>query len=167
MGMPQDAGFYPPVPDGTLVPTRGFGIEAGGHVYLRQVGPARLGAGAGLLYVRGTSGALTAMSVLILAPQVSFNFGTEDGWSYLSGGAGVAQVRGRYMAVAGSGVTSLGSGGILAVNVGGGARWFFRPRIAFAFDVRLHRLTAQAPESGSPGTPVGFLGLASAGLSFR
>ena len=50
--IPQDAGFFPSVPAGTSVPSRGSGIEVGAHVYLMRFGPARLGIGASALRVR-------------------------------------------------------------------------------------------------------------------
>jgi hypothetical protein len=74
---------------------------------------------------------LTARSI---APQVSFNFGSANGWSYLSAGYGRAAVR-----------TTLGAGlerstdGLSVINFGGGARWFFSDHFGIGFDVRWHR----------------------------
>jgi hypothetical protein len=168
MGVPQAFGFYPEVPLDILVPARGFGVEAGGHVYFGRLGPARLGLGAAFVQVRGTAGDSVTVTTRVLAPQLSFNFGTSRGWSYLSGGIGMAQVRGRFVAEAdGTGERSRGSGPFAAINAGGGARWFIRPRVAFTVDLRAHRLAARAGGSGIPPTPSAFLAAASAGLSFR
>lgn len=127
--IPTSVGLYPTVPEGGSVPARGFGYDVGGHVYLFNLGPARLGFGANLIGVRGTATDATA-TMQIAAPQLSFNFGTSDGWSYLSLGAGIARVKG---------VAKASSS---AINVGGGARWFIRRHIGVGFDVRVHKIAA-------------------------
>jgi hypothetical protein len=136
-GVPGGAAFFPSVPAGALVPTRGFGGSIGGHVYTLSVGPARVGLGVEVMAVRGTTS--DARSTLVtVAPQLSANFGTADGWSYLSAGVGAARVR-----------LDPGDGSdiVRSVNVGGGARWFLGPRLGIGFDVRMHRL---APGQTTP-----------------
>ena len=168
IGVPQAFGFYPDVPADILVPSRGFGVEAGGHVYFRTIGPARLGVGATYVHVRGTTGHEVSITLRTVTPQVSLNFGTSRGWSYLSGGLGLAQVRGRYAPEALDGEARVRSSGAFAsVNAGGGARWFIRPRLAITFDLRMHRLGARSGNDGAPPTPASFHGSAAAGLSFR
>lgn len=168
MGVTQAFGFYPDVPADILVPSRGFGVEAGGHVYVRRIGPARLGVGATFMQVRGTTGDEVSITVRTVTPQVSLNFGTSRGWSYLSGGIGLAQVRGRYAPEALGGEALVRrSGAFAAVNAGGGARWFIRPRLAITFDLRVHRLGARSGDEVAPPTPASFHGSAAAGLSFR
>jgi hypothetical protein len=128
-GIPTSIGLYPTIPEGGSVPSRGFGYDVGGHVYLFNLGPARLGLGVNVLGVRGTAtDATTTMN--ILAPQLSFNFGSSEGWSYLSAGAGTARVN--------AGETASSS----AINAGGGARWFIRRHIAVGFDLRWHKIAA-------------------------
>ena len=56
IGMPQAFGFYPEMPSETLVPARGFGLDAGAHVYFGRLGPGRLGVGANIVEARGTTG---------------------------------------------------------------------------------------------------------------
>jgi outer membrane protein with beta-barrel domain len=164
-GTPGGAAFYPPVPANTVAPQRGFGFGAGAHLYPFRLGLSRVGMGIDLTRARGTaaspattataSGSTTTivgspsavdavMTVTAVAPQLSFNFGTHDGWSYLSGGYGVAQTR--------AAVTSTPEAGNAAsetlsrerrssaINFGGGARWFLRERLAVGFDIRFHRL---------------------------
>jgi hypothetical protein len=128
-GIPTSIGLYPTVPEGGSVPSRGFGYDVGGHVYLFNLGPARLGLGANVIGVRGTATDATA-TMNILAPQLSFNFGSSDGWSYLSAGAGTARVK--------AGETGSSS----AINAGGGARWFLKRHIAVGFDVRWFNIAA-------------------------
>jgi hypothetical protein len=106
-----------------------------------------------------------------IAPQVSLNFGTADGWSYISGGVGLGSVDTRSIPPAGTNPapdipTTLSSGSVMAINMGGGARWFLTPHMAFGFDLRFHRLS---PNGGvpAPGTPRATLFTAAAGLSLR
>jgi hypothetical protein len=133
--LPTDAAFYPPVPSGTIVPSRGFGIDAGGHVYLMSLGPARLGLGAGVLRARGTADSVPKVTtrVTAVAPQISANFGSAQGWSYLSAGYGWARVD----SSATPGTTRHGDVASSA-NVGFGARWFTSRHVAFSFDLRFH-----------------------------
>jgi len=171
--VPTDAAFYPPLA-ATSVPSRGFGADFGAHVYLWNVKLARIGVGANVVVVRSavrapvsategeTSDAAAtqrvSLNMRMLAPQVSANFGTRDGWSYLSAGVGIASVATEAADVM-PGENE--SGRLRVVNFGGGARWFITERLAFGFDVRAHRLAAG---SGSPKTSVLAVG---AGLSIR
>lgn len=161
--------FYPAAPAGTQVPQRGFGFSVGGHIYPFRLGVAQVGVGADLLRARGSSssaiGVNAAMRVTTVAPQISFNFGSRDGWSYLSAGYGVTQTRAEVdipeMDVtppetqdddvpqseplpAGMVVREVRTG---TVNLGGGARWFIREHFAVGFDVRFHRLSTTAGSS--------------------
>ncbi len=188
--IPQDAGFFPPVPISTIVPSRGSGIEVGAHVYLMQLGPGRLGIGASALRVRGTtspetpaSGSASAVAATTpdvdatfttLGPQLSFNFGSADGWSYVSAGVGRAHVTTGTSAFGsgggGTAVTparSVDSGTRSSTNVGAGARWFAKAHLAFSFDVRVHLVSAGAAEGTVPATPRMTLVGASAGISLR
>ena len=134
--IPTSVGLYPTVPEGGSVPARGFGYDVGGHVYLFNLGPARVGVGANLVGVRGTATDAT-VTMQIVAPQLSFNFGTSDGWSYLSLGAGAARVNGI--------VTASSS----ALNIGGGARWFITRHIGVGFDVRIHKIGVDGEVMGA------------------
>ena len=163
-GVPSESAFYPPLPDDALVPARGFGFDAGAHVYAGALGPARLGYGANVLVVRATQSVTSALTRLV-APQVSFNFGSPRGWSYISGGVGVATVTGRFEGRAGLVDLEQSSGALMAYNIGAGARWFFLPRTAFSFDLRFHRYGAGG--EGDVLTPSGSVGSASVGVSFR
>ena len=170
--VPTDQAFYPPLAS-AFVPSRGFGFDVGGHVYLFTLGPARVGFGAAFVSTRSavtapvtvdeetgatSPGQRLTLTMRTIAPQVSFNFGGADGWSYLSAGLGTSSVTseaedalpGRHE-----------SGRVRAVNVGGGARWFIKPRVAFGFDLRAYRLAAG---DSTPQTSVFAVG---AGLSFR
>ena len=161
-GVPSDVAFYPPLPADVLVPSRGFGLDAGGHVYGGTIGAARLGFGANVIVVRATQVDVTTVA-RVIAPQVSFNFGGPDGWSYISGGLGAGTIAGRVRREGGE--TERRSGTVSAINVGGGARWFMTRHLAFTFDLRLHRLGSG--ERDGTATPSAMLGAASAGFSIR
>ena len=92
-----------------------------------------------------------AVRVSTIAPQVSFNFGTSRGWSYLSAGLGTAQVRTTVSRTATR--AERDSGRVNSVNIGGGARWFMKRRLAVGFDIRVHRLSPGKPQGMMTGTP--------------
>lgn len=154
-GLPSDTAFFPALAVDTLVPSRGFGFDVGAHVYLFSLGPARVGLGASYLQARGTSDTVTA-NVSTVAPQISFNFGSSNGWSYLGAGLGRASVR--TTAVQLSGTAEQETGSVASINVGGGARWFLTSHIGIGFDVRWHRLSS---------TPTAMLLSAAAGFSIH
>jgi hypothetical protein len=185
LSLPGSPGFFPPMPASTAVPSRAWGLDAGAHVYLVQFGAARLGIGAMLLRARGTasppkpaptSGASgspaapattpdVAALVTTVGPQISVNFGSRAGWSYLSAGIGRAQITSRTSTFAGTTEARLvESGPRSAINFGGGARWFTRTRLAFSFDVRFHMVGAGGAVTPTPRTT---LVAASAGISLR
>ena len=153
-GAPGGAAFYPPVPVDTRAPQRAFGFGAGAHVYPFHFGVAQVGLGLDVMRTRGTATGITdikaAMRVTTVAPQVSFNFGTRDGWSYLSGGYGTTQTRAEVDVPASATATDTTTTARTlthdrrtnTINVGGGARWFIREHMAVGFDVRFHRLGA-------------------------
>jgi hypothetical protein len=155
-GLPTDTSFFPGIPLETIVPARGFGFDVGAHVYLFRLGPSRVGVGANYVRVRGTAPGVIA-NASTLAPQVSFNFGTSNGWSYLSGGLGRAWVTTQFDDEEGDPLTAESSS-LGATNYGGGARWFLARRVAVGFDARFHRI------SGPPKTS---LFTASVGFSLR
>lgn len=196
--IPQNASFFPPVPEATIIPSRGYGGDVGAHIYLMRLGASRLGFGANLLRVRGTtspeapdsdSASATTTppmppahptspdihaTLTTIAPQVSFNFGAAEGWSYLSAGLGLARLTTGSSAFeedrSGTDLTpaqSLASGSRSSINVGGGARWFVKARLAFSFDVRVHIVSAGAEQDTSPATPGMTLLAVSAGISVR
>ena len=187
-GLPTSASFHPPIPESALVPSRGFGLDAGGQVFVGGLGPARLGFGANVVRVRGTastaagvqtssSGDLlsllstadpirVAMTLTAVTPQISFNFGSSDGWSYLSGGYGAAWI---HTTAEGTAIVPPGGpltldtteSASLAVNYGAGARWFMRRHVAVGFDIRFLRIRSTGLRPGTTQF------LASAGVSLR
>ncbi len=164
--LPVATTFYPPLPDGGIVPGRGFGVDVGVHVLGPRVGASRLGVGMNVLLARGQAGQpVVSATVRTIAPQVSFNFGTHDGWSYLGAGYGLTSVATGLAATttAGLGASMFETGLLPALNAGGGARWFTSPRLATGFDLRFHRIGA----SRELGTPATFRLALSVGISVR
>jgi hypothetical protein len=159
IGIPSGAALLPP--DGAaLVPARGRGFDIGAHVYAGRLGPSHLGFGVGIRRVRGNESGTQGSDVTLRSylPQLSFNFGTRDGWSYLSTGVGVSDI-----AVEPTDATRARgeSGPVLTINAGAGARWFMRRHLAVGFDLRLQRLSA------GDAMPASMLFSLSAGISLR
>jgi len=165
VSLPSDADFLPALPSGSVVPGRGFGIDGGARWYWRRLGPSRLGLGLDATWARGTAPGTATLPRVVetftrVAPDLSFNFGQRNGWSYLSLGAGVARIAAS-ASLAGRDLTPTSTGTVLTLHAGGGARWFTRERLAVGFDVRLHSL--QPGES----TPPTMRFAASVGISLR
>jgi hypothetical protein len=183
MAVPDDPSFQPPAPGATLFPTRGFGGEVAAHVYVANVLGARLGLGGGALRIfastsppdppdptPGTTPPPRTVpdirsTMTILAPQVSLNFGSRNGWSYVSAGYGTASLRMEASGIADEVVRA--SGRLPAINVGGGARWFRSDHLAFAFDIRVHIVGARPRAVPEVSTPRTMLMAASVGISLR
>jgi hypothetical protein len=160
------------------LPSTARGVAVAGHWYPGKWKTVTFGVGVEALVAKGTStptyalGAATGDAAQTVwksaAPQVSLNFGTGEGWSYLSAGYGVS--------------TFMISSDIYpapdrapkrgTVNVGGGARWFFNHHMAFTLDLRFYKMgvstTAQSSavaEAASGASSKRFI--VSAGTSFR
>ena len=73
------------------------------------------------------------------APEISFNFGSGNGWSYISGGVG----RSVWQVVQdGLDPQDADQERLYTSNYGGGARWFIKKHLAFSFDVRIYGIKA-------------------------
>lgn len=107
-----------------------------------------------------------ATTITVISPQVSFNFGTHDGWSYLSGGFGTAHIQSEASGepaapFSGAATFIRDEGRTTAINYGGGARWFLREHLAVGFDLRFHRIAAHGTQ------PLTRTFVMSAGVSVR
>lgn len=153
------------------LPSRGLGFEVGAHVYPLRGRRVTLGLGASLVRARGGRApgeeALPTEPTIesrfsAFAPQLSLNFGTGRGWSYISGGmAWTRRSTGDVARTVPEGVTLTG------LHYGGGARWFISRHVAFSFDLRFFRLPAQVADRTVPDQPGYTLFLGAAGLSFK
>jgi opacity protein-like surface antigen len=150
------------------------GFDIGAHVYPLR-GKVTVGIGASLLMLGGTQtpgapedGAVDApltpgeFRVRGIVPQLSLNFGSSLGWSYLGAGLGFSQLK------AGRAESDLAySPQLLTLNIGGGARWFVSERVAFTLDGRYYRISAQDLEADYVGNPLVTMFVLSAGLGFK
>lgn len=155
------------------LPGRGLGADAGVHVYVRWKA-ITFGIGGQLTLARSHGDAESSGGVDVrravterftsLVPQLSFNFGTGNGWSYLSGGIGTST-----WAVVPDGQphTPADDERLTTMNYGGGARWFSKAHLAFTFDVRLHAIYPGTPQLGFPGSPRTTMLIVGAGISLK
>jgi hypothetical protein len=156
------------------LPGRGLGLDAGAHVYLFKWRVITVGVGAQMTLAHAKSGAVvqdgveTARAVTswftAFTPQLSFNFGTGDGWSYISGGIG----KGVWSTVPDGQPPLPGDEERLTtINYGGGARWFAKSHLAFTLDVRFHSIYPGTPQGGLPGSPRTTILIIGAGVSVK
>lgn len=159
---------------GPALPGLGLGIEAGLHVYpvRRKTWALGVGASAGLAGAKASQktddegnveGADVSVRFRALSPQVSINFGTAAGWSYLSGGLGFSNL---------TLDTPTTPETVLAtrrktINYGGGGRWFFRDHLAFTLDLRLYAINPVAADLDVLPSPRVTMMVISVGASFR
>jgi hypothetical protein len=165
VSLPSDAAFLPVMPTGTVVPGRGFGFDGGARWFWRRLGPSRLALGLDATWARGTTPGSPTLPRVVetfvrVAPDLSFNFGGRNGWSYLSLGAGLGRIAASGT-LAGKALDPVSSGALVAIHGGGGARWFTSERMAVGFDLRLHQLQA------GDRTPATMRFAASVGISVR
>ena len=155
------------------LPGSGLGVQVGVHVYPLRWRAITFGLGGEFATGRAKQTPTAAQVSLrpsterftTLAPQLSFNFGTGNGWSYISGG--VAQST---WAVAPKGQEGFAADAekLKTINYGGGARWFMKRRLAFSFDVRFYAINPGTPFfAGALGSPRTTLLVIGAGVSVR
>ena len=154
------------------LPGTGVGFQAGVHLYPLKWKAITFGIGGELAMGRakqtpaaGVDNARPSVEEFTsIAPQLSFNFGTGNGWSYISGGIGTATWA----------LTPQGQEGFPAdtdrlrtTNYGVGARWFMKPHMAFSFDVRVYTIDAGFSYFGLPASPRTALLIIGAGVSLK
>lgn len=136
----------------------GLGVDIGGHVYLFRWRTITFGLGASMLFTSPSrspgeddpdpDGPTVNTRFSAISPQLSFNFGDGDGWSYLSGGLGTSRMS--VFADDGDEPEQRRAG---TLNYGGGARWFVKPGLAFSFDVRIFAISPLEQNDTEPGSP--------------
>jgi hypothetical protein len=171
----QDAAIANAIGVGVLnLPTRGFGLVAGAHWYPVRIGVVTVGLGGEWVRARrsrtlntGTEAApvnvTTNTRFSTLAPQISFNFGSRDGYSYISGGIG----RANYTAELADKPLRDPESGSKTINYGGGARWFAKKRLALSLDLRFYAINPQKATATRPGYPRMTIMAMSAGVAIR
>jgi hypothetical protein len=153
---------------------RGLGGAFGVHVYPFRFRAITFGFGGRLASLRASQdpgpqaapGSVRPVSERLtsLGPQLSFNFGTGAGWSYLSGG-----ISGSTWSVVADGSLPLPPDRerLKTIDYGGGARWFAKPHLAFSFDLRFYAVNPRSPGAGLPGGPRTTLFVVGAGVSLK
>jgi hypothetical protein len=144
------------------LPGSALGGNVAAHLYLFRYRAVTFGIGGHLTYVgghqtpedspEGGSALLQPVTERVVSggAQLSFNFGTGDGWSYLSGGIG----RTVWQIIPGErGALPADEERLKTLNYGGGARWFITRRLAFSFDVRFHAINPGTPTATLFGSP--------------
>ncbi len=97
-----------------------------------------------------------------LSPQITFNFGHRNGWSYVGGGLGTSRLN-----VYPQQPTTPVQRGSRTLNYGGGARWFLTPNVALSLDLRFFAISPLEQLGGQPGSPRMTLMAANVGVSVR
>lgn len=160
------------------LPGVGIGAQIGAHVYVFRWKAVTVGLGGEAAASRATSTPPSGGDPTLrpatetfstIAPQLSLNFGTGHGWSYISGGIGVSVWS---IVPQGQEPLTADTDRVRTVNYGGGARWFVKPHLAFSFDVRFYQidpgLSSVTPSgtvlNGSPRTTLLIIG---AGISVK
>ena len=173
--VPKAEGFSSPYSvAAAALPAMAPGGEVGLHVYPLRTRTWAIGLGAAGEVARGhasasknSSGAVTGADVtvhlLAITPQLSLNFGTLAGWSYLSLGVGASNF---YLDTPTTPSSTLVPRR-KTVNYGGGGRWFFRDRMAFTLDLRFYAFNPVAEDANIKPSPRVTTMVIGAGLSFR
>ena len=156
------------------LPGAGLGIHTGVHVYVLTWKAVTFGLGGELVAARSHQkaaqfseavvGRATTETFTHVAPQVSFNFGDGDGWSYISGGIGPAKWS---IVPDGQAPTAADTEALTTIDYGGGARWFIKKHLAFSLDVRFYAINPSAPLPDRPNGPRKTLLIFGAGVSIH
>jgi Outer membrane protein beta-barrel domain len=159
--------------DSTNLPTFGLGATLGAHVNVLRTRWITIGLGGEMVFARdsatadveddATPGPTVTTRLSGFAPQISFNFGRDEGWSYFSGGLGSARMTSEREDVPVTGTASRTK----MLNYGGGARFFNTPHLAFTFDIRFYSISPRESTATVPGYPRAKFMVLSAGVAFK
>jgi hypothetical protein len=97
------------------------------------------------------------------SPQISFNFGSRQGWSYISGGLGW----GRFTTELEVSPLPEAEGRLRTINYGGGARWFLNEHVAVSLDLRFYAINPQEATLVRPAFPRMTIVTFNAGVGFK
>ncbi len=175
-------GSFPGIPGGAALaesrgmaeselPGRGPGLEVGAHVYPLRWKATTIGLGGQIFLSRTSSGGNPSAGLrgatstrASFSPQLSFNFGNGDGWSYVTAGIGATTWS---LVPDGSAPFAIDESRLQTVNYGGGARWFAKPHLAFTVDLRFYDITSGVAVAGFSAHPRTRLIVIGAGVAFK
>jgi hypothetical protein len=154
------------------LPGAGLGVDLAAHLNFFKWRAITFGIGGEAMTSRSktespspaTLGRVVTEKFRTLNSQLSFNFGTGHGWSYISGGIG----RSIWSLIAeGQPTLAVDEEPLKTINYGGGARWFAKTHLAFSFDVRFHAINPGTASAGYPPSPRTTLLVIGAGVSVK
>ena len=153
-------------------PGPGFGLDVGAHLYLFRWNVVTFGVGGRFhtsLADQGPSefapdpdGPSARKKLTALSPQISFNFGGRNGWSYISGGMGAAR-----LSLHSLDMDAPPQRFAKTLNYGGGVRWFTSEHVAFSLDLRFYAISPLEEMDDEPGSPRMTIMALSIGASFK
>jgi len=160
--------------DKLALPNRGLGVVFGAHLYPFRKGVVTLGLGAEVMTSKGghsveetTSGTTASPRVetrfSAFSPQISLNFGSKQGWSYLSGGLGSGHLTTEVV----SKPLPDADSPTKVINYGGGARWFLNDHLAVSLDLRFYAVNPQEAVGGRPAFPRMTIRAITAGIALK
>jgi hypothetical protein len=161
------------------LPGHGLGVQVGAQVYFFRFRAVTFGIGGEYAASRarqtppesqssdpssGTTLRNTEEIFKSAGAALSFNFGTGNGWSYISGGVGKST-----WSIIPEGRDAFPSdlAQLKTINYGGGARWFAKKHVAFSFDVRFYAINPGPASVDFPGSPRTTLMVIGAGVSVK
>lgn len=157
--------------DQAELPGRGLGGDVAVHAYPFKYRAVTFGIGGRLTTSRAhrTQDQLSVLRPVTerftyLGPQLSFNFGTGAGWSYISGGIAASTWS---VVPDGSIAQPPDEERLRTIDYGGGARWFAKPHLAFSFDVRFYAINPSSPTLALAGGPRKTLMVVGVGISVK
>ncbi len=149
-----------------------YALDIGGHVYLYRWKAITFGLGGSALFAATSLtpgdddpdplGPTVNTRFTAFSPQLSFNFGHRNGWSYLSAGLGTSR-----LTVYEQQPTIPEQRRAGTLNYGGGARWFVKPNLALSLDLRFYAISPLPQLGEQPPSPRITLLAGNIGISVR
>jgi hypothetical protein len=156
------------------LPGRGLGLHAAAQVYFLKWKAVTFGVGADLTVAQAHQdppqisadyfGRAVTERFTHVAPDISFNFGDGDGWSYLSGGIGPSTWS---VVPDGEAPQAPDTEHLQTINYGGGARWFINEHVAFSADFRWYSVEELPAQTGLVAQPRTTLLVLSGGVALK
>ena len=153
-------------------PGRGTGLVVGAHHYFFRWNVITFGIGGSFHTSRGDrppsefspdpDGPVARKKLTAFSPQISFNFGGRNGWSYISGGMGTSR-----LSLYSLEINTPQQRFARTLNYGGGARWFTSEHLAFSLDLRFYAISPLEQTDDDPRSPRMTVMALSIGASFK